>query len=45
MEFPRELPKGVLVTFDFHQEAVGRKVATVPGVVLGPNTVRVKFPG
>ena len=45
VEFPRDLPKDVLVTFDFYYESTAKRIATVPAVALGPSTVRANFPG
>ena len=46
VEFPRDLPQHVLVTFDFYLELTAvKRFATVPTVVLGPRTVRANFPG
>lgn len=44
IEFPRNLP-ALLVTLDFYYECTGKKHGSVPVVILGPKTVRAKFPG
>lgn len=44
IEFPRDLP-ALLVTLDFYYESTGKKLGSVPVVILGPKTVRAKFPG
>lgn len=45
VEFQREFPRGVLVTFNFYYSCTGKKVSTIPTVSLGPHTVKAKFPG
>ena len=45
VEFPRELPRDVLITFDFFYESTVKRLGTVPVVVLGPKTVRANFTG
>lgn len=45
VEFPRELPRDVLVTFDFYYENTFKKLGTVPTVILGPRVVKAKFIG
>lgn len=45
VEFQREFPHGVLITFNFYYSSTGKKVSTIPTVALGPHTVKARFPG
>ncbi len=45
VEFPRELPRDVLITFDFYYENSFKKLAAVPTVILGPRAVKANFIG
>ena len=45
VEFNRDFPKNVLVTLDFYDETLSKKIGIVPTNPLGPRTVKANFPG
>ena len=45
IEFPRDLPRDVLITLEFYYENTAKRLGTVPVVLLGPRTVKANFVG